>query len=151
MDGARWSETEKAGLWPVLISSNGGTSPMAVEGAPVVKELSATELGISQPLRGGGVFSMVCSEAKLTCAGVGGQGQPLSWAWTVVGGARQKSVVRKVTSKSVAYHVTGMDYQLRLPPDGGSCRQLENGILRLDPNPSGKLVLLLDVRGELER
>ena len=151
MDGARWSETEKAGLWPVLISSNGGVSPMALEGAPLVKELSATELGISQSLRGGGVFSMVCAEAKLTCTGVDGQGQPLHWAWNVLGGARQKSAVREVTSKSVAYHVTGMDYQLRLPPNGGSCRQMENGTLRLDPNPSGKLVLLLYVRGEPER
>jgi len=38
-----------------------------------------------------------------------------------------------------------MDYQLSLAPDGGSCQQLDNGAIRLSPNASGKLVLLLDI------
>jgi len=146
MDGARWSGTEKAGIWPVLISSNGETTPMAADGPPAVKELSATTLSINQPLRGGGGFSMVCGETEVACAGIDSQGQPLNWAWNMVGGPQQKSAVQRVAPNSVGYHVSGMDYQLRLAPGGGSCRLLDNGTIRLSPNTSGKLDLLLERR-----
>jgi hypothetical protein len=56
--------------------------------------------------------------------------------------------VRTVTPNAVAYRATGMDYQLKLPSGGGTCRQLANGTIRLNPDASGKLVLLLDVTGE---
>lgn len=143
MDGALWSGKEKAGIWPVSLSSDGKTSPLTPEGSPVVKELSPTELSIQQPLRGGGTFSMVCSETHFACTGVDEHGKPLHWAWELVGGAQQRSAVQTVTSNSVAYHANGMNYPLRLSADAGSCQQLDNNNIRLSPNRSGKLVLVL--------
>ena len=143
MDGARWSGTEKAGIWPVLLSTNGESLPMAPDGPPVVQELSSTDLSITQPLRGGGTFTMVCQESNVTCTGVDGQGQPLSWAWDMVGGAQQRSAVQTVTPNSITYHYTEMNYQLRLSPGVGSCQQLRNGSIRLHPNSSGNLGLML--------
>ncbi len=141
--GRSGRERNKAGIWPVLLSSDGKTSPLAPDGPPVVKELNKTDLSIRQPLRGGGVFSIVCGETNVTFTGVDGQGQPLRWAWDLVGGARQKSAVQNVTSNAITYHDFGADYQLELAPDTGSCQQLENGVIRLTPNPSGKLVVIL--------
>jgi hypothetical protein len=144
MDGARWSGTAKAGMWPVLLATDGTKSPLILEGTPVVKELNAMDLSISQPLRGGGRFSIVCRESNVTFTGVDGQGQPLRWALDLVGGARQKSAVQNVTSNSIKYSYTGVNYQLQLAPDAGSCQQLSNGDLRLSPNSSGKLILIPD-------
>jgi hypothetical protein len=143
MDGALWSGPEKAGIWPVLLSPDGAKSPMTPDGPPVVKELNATDLSITQSLRGGGTFSMICREAQVTCTGVNGQGKPLNWAWDLVGGATQKAAVQTVTSNSIAYNFTEMDYQLNLSPDEGTCQQLDTGGIRLKPNSSGKLVLIL--------
>jgi hypothetical protein len=145
MDGALWSGsgTNSVGMWPVLLSSNGTTSPMTPEGPPVVKELNPTDLSIQQPLSGGGTFSIVCRETNVTFTGVDGQGQPLRWAWDLVGGAQQQSAVQSVTTNGVIYHYTGVNYQLRLSPDAGFCQQLGNGAIRLSPNTSGKLVLIL--------
>jgi hypothetical protein len=143
MDGARWSGPEKAGIWPVLLSTNGESSSMAPDGPPAVKELNPTDLAINQPLRGGGTFSIICRETNVTFTGVDGQGEPLRWAWDVVGGARQKSAVQTVTPNSVMYHYAGVDYQLKMSPGVGSCEQLGNGTIRLSPDNSGKLVLIL--------
>ena len=143
MDGALWSGTEKAGIWPVLLSADGGKSSMLPEGPPVVKELNLTDLSIRQPLRSGGSFSMVCNETNVTFTGVDGQGQPLRWAWELVGGARQKSAVQSITRDSISYHYDGVDYQLRLSPDGGSCEPLASGAVRLNSNRAGNLVLVL--------
>ena len=145
MDGALWSGTEKAGMWPVLLASDGEKSPMTPEGPPVVKELNRTDLGIIQPIRGGGTFTIVCRETNVACTGVDGRGRPLHWAWDMVGGERQTSAAKTVTSNGVAYLYSGMSYQLRLSPHSGSCQQLGNGAIRLSPNSSGKLVLNLDV------
>ena len=144
MDGARWSGTEKAGIWPVLISPNGGASPMAPAGPPVVKELNATDLSISQPVCGGGVFSIVCGETKVTFTGMDDRGQPLRWAWNLVGGAQQKAAVQAVTPNGITYHFAGMDYRIKLSPHEGSCEQLGDGSIRLNPNSSGTLVLNLN-------
>ena len=143
MDAARWSGTEKAGIWPVLLSSDGKNSPLAPDGPPVVIELNPTDLSIRQPLRGGGTFSIVCCETNVTFTGIDEQGKSLHWAWDLVGGAQQNSVVQTVTSNSIVYHSTGMNYQLSVPLDAGSCQQLGNGAIRLSANSSGKLVLLL--------
>lgn len=143
--GALWSGTEKAGMWPVLLSPDGEKSPLTPEGPPVVKELNRTDLGIIQSIRGGGTFTIVCRETKVTCTGVDGRGRPLHWAWDMVGGERQTSAAKTVTSNGVTYLYSGMNYQLRLSPHSGSCQQLENGAIRLSPNSSGKLVLNLDV------
>jgi hypothetical protein len=143
MDGAISSGTEKAGVWPVLLSPGGQESPMTPDGPPVVKELNPTDLSITQPLRGGGTFSIVCRESNVTFNGVDAQGQPLRWAWNLVGGARQESAVQTVTSNAVAYNYSGINYQLRVSPDAGSCQQLRDGAIRLSPDKSGKLVLIL--------
>jgi hypothetical protein len=145
MDAALWSGTEKAGIWPVLLSSDGEKSPLAPDGPPVVQELNPTDLSIRQPLAGGGTFSIVCSETNVTFSGVDGQEQPLRWAWDMVGGARQKSAVQTVTANGIAYHYTGVDYQLRLAPNAAACRQLDNGAIWLIPDDSGKLVLILAI------
>jgi hypothetical protein len=143
MDGGLWSGlgTNAVGMWPVLLQSNGTTPLMTPDGPPVVKELSPTDLSIRQSLGGGGTFSIVCGETNITFTGVDGQGQPLRWAWDLVGGARQTSVVRTVLSNSINYHYAGTDYQLRLAPKAGSCQQLGNGDVRLTPDGSGRLVL----------
>jgi hypothetical protein len=147
MDVALWSGsgTNAAGIWPVLLSPGGATSRMIPEGPPAVKELSAADLSIQQPLRGGGTFSIVCGESNVTFASVDGQGQPLRWAWDLVGGAHQASAVQKVARDGVLYHYTGASYQLRPSAGMGFCQQLTNGAIRLGANSSGKLVLNLDV------
>lgn len=147
MDWAHWSKsgTEPVGMWPVLLSSDGATSPMAPEGSPVVKELNSADLSIQQPLSGGGTFSIACGETNVTFAGVDRQGQPLHWAWNVVGNAGLKSTVTDVTSNSIACHYDGVNYLLRLEPGAGFFQQLDNGDIRLTPNSSGKLVLILKV------
>jgi len=144
MDSCLWSGKEKTGIWPVLLSTNGEVSPMTPDGPPVVEELNRTDLSITQPIYGGGTFTMVCREANVTCTGVDEQGQPLHWAWDMVDGAQKKSVVRNVTSNSIAYYSNGMNYQLQLAAGAGSCQQLSNGAIRLNSNRSGKLVLNLD-------
>jgi hypothetical protein len=143
MDGALWSGTERAGIWPVVLSADGESSPMSPDGPPVAAELNRTDLSIQQPLKGGGSFSIVCRETGITCSGVDTQGKPLNWAWDLTGGDQQKSAVQKVTTDSVVYHYNGTSYQLRLAPDGGSCQPLINGGIRLTPDRSGKLVLIL--------
>lgn len=143
MDGARWSGKEESGIWPVLLSANDEATKLAAEGAPAIKELNRTDLSITQPLRGGGSFIMVCKENKITCTAVDAQGKPLRWAWEMVGGEKQKLAVQTVTSRAVNYHYSGLDYQLKIAPHSGSCHQLQNGAIRLSPNQSGKLTLSL--------
>jgi hypothetical protein len=145
MDGGLWSGsgTNGVGMWPVLLLSNGATSIMTPDGPPVVTELSPTDLSIRQNLGGGGTFSIVCDETNITFTGVDGQGQPLRWAWDLVGGAQQTSAVQAVLSDRINYRSAGTDYQLRLAAKGSSCRQLGNGDIRLSPDGSGKLVLSL--------
>ena len=143
MDGALWSGIEKAGMWPVLLSTNGNNLSLAPDGSPVVKELTPTDLSIRQPLRGGGTFSIVCGETNVTFTGVDRQEKPLPWAWDMVGGAQQKSAVRMVSSNCVAYNYSGVNYQLRLAPEAGFSEQLSSGAIRLHPASSGKLVLIL--------
>jgi len=143
MDGALWSGTERAGIWPVLVSADEKNSPMAPDGPPVVTELNRTDLRITQALRGGGTFSIVCHETGISCSGVDAQGKPLHWAWDLVGGDQQKSTVQSVTANGVVYRDNGTSYELRLDSEAGGCRQMTNGTIRLTPNPSGKLVLIL--------
>jgi hypothetical protein len=145
MDWVHWSgsRTNRAGMWPVLLSTNGANSAMTLAGPPLVKELNATDLSIQQPLSDGGVFSIVCSETNLTFTGVDRQGQALPWAWNLVG-ARQKSAVQNVTSNRITYSYAGVKYQLQVAPNAGSCQQLSNGEIQLSPNRAGKLVLTLE-------
>jgi hypothetical protein len=145
MDVGLWSSsgTNAAGMWPVLLQSNGTTPPMIPDGPPMVKELSPTDLSIRQSLAGGGTFSIVCGETSITFTGVDGQGRPLRWAWDLVGGAQQTSAVQTVSSNTINYRCAGTDYQLKLAPKAGSCQQLGNGDIRLSPDSSGRLVLVL--------
>jgi hypothetical protein len=143
MDGALWSGSERAGIRPVLLSADGAKSPMAPAGPPVVTELNRTDLSITQPLRNGGTFSMICGEAGVNCSCVNVQGQPLYWAWDMTGGAQQKSAVQGVTPDCVQYHGGGVDYKLQVAPGGGFCQQLADGTIRISADSSGKIVLIL--------
>jgi hypothetical protein len=134
---------ELAGIWPVLLLPDGTTSPMIPDGPPVVNEANPTDLRITQTLRGGGNLVMLCRETNVTFTGVGGQGKPLNWAWDMVGGRQQSTAVQSVSSNVVAYHFAGASYQLRLAPGAGSCEQSGNGAVRLRPNRTGKLVVML--------
>ncbi|MGH7969957.1 MAG: hypothetical protein ACREIC_14640 [Limisphaerales bacterium] len=125
------------------VSAGGQQSPLLPQGAPVITELNKTDLGIIQPLQGGGVFKIVCREASVTFTAVDRQARPLSWAWELVGGERQKSAVRQITSGGISYHFNGVGYELRLSHGAGSCQPLDDGDIRLNPNDSGKLVLNL--------
>ena len=147
MDASQWSGigTNSAGMWPVLISSNGATLFMSAAGPPEIKALNPTDLNIQQPLHGGGTFSMTCCEANFTCAGKDGQGNPLPWALDLVGGAQQSAVVQSVTPAAITYNYQGAHYQLRLGPGAGSCQPLGDGTIRLRPNASGTLTLMLMV------
>ncbi|HEV7926702.1 MAG TPA: hypothetical protein VGR14_15190 [Verrucomicrobiae bacterium] len=145
MDRALWSgsQREPVGIWPVLLSPSDESSPMTPDGPPVVAELNRTDLSIRQPLQGGATFSIVCREAKITFTGLDGKGQPLRWAWDLLGGTTQKSVVQTVMKNVIMYHDNGVSYKLSVSAGAGSCEQLDNGNIRLRANSSGRLALNL--------
>jgi hypothetical protein len=142
MDAALWSGPEKAGIWPILISTNGHPAPMRLEGPPLVREMNLTDLMIRQHLQGGGTFTLICRETWLTATCLDAAGKPLVWAWDLVGGTRQKAAMQAVTLDSVSYHYLGVDYQLRLV--AGTCHQLFNGNIRIRPDSSGVLQVILE-------
>lgn len=140
MDGGQWSGngTTPVGMWPVLLPGGNVLTP---QGLPTVKELSPTDLSIVQPLSGGGAFSIALTESNISCIGTNALGQPLSWAWDMVGGAQQAAVVQNVSSNSVSYSYMGSAYTLKL--DSGACSRLGNGNIRLTPDVNGRMVLNL--------
>jgi hypothetical protein len=144
MDTALWSGTERAGMRPVLLSDHNEISPLASDGEPVVSELDSTRLGIKQPLRNGGNFTIVCGETSVDFTGLDGQGKALRWALDLVGGAKQREIIQKIASNSILYHYNATNYTLGLAPGAGSCEQLGDGVVRLSPNGSGKLGLILN-------
>lgn len=144
MDGALWSGNERAGMWPVLLSDNNETSPLSPDGSPGVEELDRTHLIIRQPLRGDRVFKIVCGETGVDFCGVDGQGRALHWALDLVGGDKQATAVQKISTNGIQYHYHSTNYKLGVPRGAGSCEQLTNGVIRITPNSSGKLRLILD-------
>lgn len=143
MDGSLWSDKQQAGIRPVILSADGNRSNMVIEGAPVVKELNQTDLAISQSLAGGGTFHIVCRENSITCTGVDARNQPLRWAWVMAGGDAQKNALRKVEADRLSYQSEGIAYELRLANNSGAFQQLPDGVVRILPNSSGKIVLSL--------
>jgi hypothetical protein len=141
MDGSLWSGP--AGMRPVLIAADGSTSAITLDGEPVVKEMNATDLSIVQPLTGGGSISVICKESTLAFMGLDGEGKPLSWGWDLTGGDGQKAVVKKVATTGVSYQTEATHYELKLAPNTGSCKQMDNGVIRLTANSAGKLSILL--------
>jgi hypothetical protein len=147
VDWAFWSDSgrTRAGMWPVLPGVDGSSSPMQPDGSPVVKELNATDLSIEQSLKGGGRFSILCSQKEVTVTGLDAHGKPLRWAFEIVGGARLKALAKKVTTTEVIYGHTGGGYRLQLGSGAGCFRQLQDGGILVAPNAAGKLVLKMDV------
>jgi hypothetical protein len=143
---AVWSDSGKtrAGMWPVLVSANNASVPMQPDGLPVVKELNATDLRIDQPLKGGGIFTIVCREGRLEITALNHDRKPLEWAFDIVGGHRLKAMIKQVNPTSVALHHSGVDYHLKVGASAGSCHQIENSPIRLIPHERGELVLKLD-------
>lgn len=146
-DGALWSDSERAGMWPVLLSGDSGKAPLATDGLPIIKELGAKTLSIRQPLRDGGILTIVCNETDITFGGVDRGGNPLHWALDLVGGNRQQAVVRKVAPDHILYQYNGTNYKLEVSSGTGSCQQLSDGVIRLSPDHSGKLELILNDDG----
>ena len=97
------------------------------------------------------LIKMVCAESNVACTVVDRQGRPLSWAWNMVGGKRQNTVVQNVTSNSVTYSYAGEDYLLRQAPDAGSCRQSSSGNIQLNVGSSRKIGLVINGRGNVAR
>lgn len=146
MDGGQWSGsgTNSVGMWPVLLSSEGTPSPMAAGSQPTIQESDPRDLSIQQPLTNGGNFSIVCCETNIVCTGTNAQGQPLPWAWDLIGGTQQSSAVQNVTSNTITYLYQGASYQLQIAAGMGSCQQLSDGTLRFLPNAAGKLIINLN-------
>ena len=75
----------------------------------------------------------------------------LVMAWTrwalqgVLESCPQAAAVQQVGADGIAYRYHGVDYQLKLARDAGSCEQWDKGGIRLRPNRAGKLELRLDV------
>src|SRR3569833_2154822 len=140
MDGGQWSGNGgfAAGMWLVSLP---GETIMPVPTPPVVKELNSKNLSIVQPLGSGTVFAITFAETNITCIGTNALGQPLNWAWDLVGGSQQSAAVQNVTSNAISYNYIGAGYQIRL--GAGSSSQLGNGNIRLMPDASGKLMLQL--------
>jgi hypothetical protein len=109
-----------------------------------VKELDATDLRVDQPLKGGGRFSIVCKEDEVILMAVDANGKPLNWSCDIIGGEQLKSIIKEVGETSVTLSESRVDYCLKLGSHAGSCRQLNNGSVRLLPGRAGKLVLKLD-------
>jgi hypothetical protein len=146
MDGALWSGTEKAGMWPVMISDDGKIIPMTIEGSPVIKQLNKTDISVSQPIRDGGKMTIVCHEADVTFTGVDAQGKPLHWALDLLGGREQGNLVQDVSTNRILYDFGGVSYQLVFPRGAGSSQRLTTGAIRITAANSGKLIMSLVVR-----
>jgi hypothetical protein len=144
MDGSQWSSgAEQAGIRPLLLTSDGKSSPLVPEGPPEVKELESGALSIRQPLTDGATFFLICREATVTCTGLDGAGKPLPWALEMVGGERLKSLVGKVAPSKVEFRSGGADYELKLPSASGIFEQTPEGRIRMISDKSGKLVMTL--------
>jgi hypothetical protein len=141
VDWALWSRagSRRAGMWPVLVSSNHAATPMVPQGSPAVRELNAQTLRVEQALTGGGTFTIVCRESDLEFAGKNAAGQPLRWAFRIIGGAGLKSIVTAVSASSISYSNQGTNYRLRVRT--GACRQQADGDLEIFPDKSGTLRL----------
>jgi hypothetical protein len=151
MDGALWSKKQIAGMWPMQIAANGEATPLA--GLPMVTEPSQTELCVTQPLAGsmastapiagaardGGSISMLCGEDSVVFTATDSNHQPLKWALDLIGGDRQKSVVKSVGPSVISYTYNDAKYQLKLANDAGSCAQRDGGAIRITASSSGKI------------
>ncbi len=141
MDGGQWSANGTNQVGMRLVMAPGGDY-LIPQGPPIVKELNPTDLNIVQPLSGGGALSISCTESNITCIGTGAAGQQLDWAWDMVGGSQQASVIQGVNSNSISYSYLGTSYILKL--DAGSSQKLGNGNIRLTPDASGRMILDLN-------
>src|SRR3569833_1317329 len=132
MDWSRWSEprSPNIGMWPML-TPGGMESPMIPEGDPVVKSVGLKEPKIRQPLKDGARFVMDCEESKIIFTLVDAKGNPLNWAWKLVGGEKQKALVESVTPLAINYSRDGIKYRLPLLRDSGQCRQMRNGDIQI--------------------
>ena len=144
MDWANWSRsaTKPVGMWPVLLSPESTTAPMAFKGSPMTEELGRSELGIEQPLGNGGTFSIVCAEKSITFTGTNEHDHALPWALDFVGGSGFNTIVKSITLDKITFLHEGIHYGIHLTT--GSCQRSENGDIRLMPDSSGKLIIVVD-------
>ncbi|MDB6080246.1 MAG: hypothetical protein JWO82_3993 [Akkermansiaceae bacterium] len=145
MDGSLWSGPAQAGIYPALLSADGtATTPLAVDGLPVVTETGASELTIVQPLRDGGKFTLICGESSLACAAEDTQGQPLPWVWEMKGaGDKMKNAIQEVRPAAITFKTDSGTYTASLQPGFGAIKQQDDGTIRLTPNAKGRLIFAL--------
>jgi hypothetical protein len=105
VDWARWSASgnAKAGMWPVLLSPDGSTSPLRPEGPPTVKQKNATTLIIRQTLTDGATFSITCEERQMKCTATEASGKPLPWAWEIIGDSNVGTNLAQVTKAKLVF------------------------------------------------
>jgi hypothetical protein len=109
----------------------------------VVKELDGAALAVSQPLSNGGMLHLICREATVTCTGADASGKALPWAWEMVGGDLLAGLITRVATDSITFRSSGVDYEMKIAPAVGTCQQAGDRLIRLIPNSSGKLLLIL--------
>jgi hypothetical protein len=114
-------------------------------GPPIVPGLNPTGLSIRQSLSGGVAFATVCDQTNVPWTGVNGRMLTCNRAWNFLGGVRQKSAVQNITSNAVEYSYNRSNDFLRLFPGADSCQQLTNRNVQLNPDSSGKFILVLNV------
>ena len=143
MDGSLWSDKQRAAAVPVAIGPDGTSKPLIPDGPPVVRELNSSDLGITQPLVGGGTLHIALRETSAVFACQNPDASPQPWAWDLTGGEAQKRAVKEVTPSRVTYHGDGTDYEIRLGGESGTFRQLPDGTIRMLADPKGRITLKL--------
>lgn len=120
LDGFSWSsETELAGIRPVLIGADGNAAPLT-GGVPRVSQESAKELRIVWPLKPEGVLTLHCEEdgLRLSAEGVA------NWALDMTWKTEKTPPIESVEERAVHYRHNGFAYALRLAK--GTCARVDN-------------------------
>ena len=103
-------------------------------GPPVIRESGHKQLRIQQSLGRAGTFTIICSEDKFTCIGVGSDGRALQWAWDYRGELGASFALQNVSSNTITGHYLDQDYAVRVLPGQGSCGRLSDGSILFNPN-----------------
>ena len=124
------------------LSSDGKISPFIISGDPSVSQAGVSELTIIQPLKGGGAFTITCSESSIRCSAVDAAQHPVAWAWELHGGSAQAKAITGMTDTEVDFNFDHFQYALKLRE--GSFRTSSDGLLQIQATENGQLALQLE-------